>query len=80
MLQSQGHFYDPVQREVEVLFMGDLIKKIVGRSESYEAASAIAKELVDAARAKAKVFEAKAIALRKELYAKQEKERLLKLE
>ena len=36
MLQEQGHFYDPVKKEIEVKFMGDLIKNVVNAANSYE--------------------------------------------
>jgi hypothetical protein len=69
MLEEQGHFYDPVQREVEELFMGELMQGVRAGAECYEAASIIAMEILEAARAKAKVFEAEAIRLRREMEA-----------
>mmetsp|Transcript_18331 Transcript_18331/g.30721 ORF Transcript_18331/g.30721 Transcript_18331/m.30721 type:complete len:363 (+) Transcript_18331:127-1215(+) len=69
-LQDAGHFYDPVQREVEELFMGDLMAGLTKGADSYDAAATIAMELVEAARAKAKVFEAEAIRQREALKAK----------
>jgi hypothetical protein len=70
MLEEQGHFYDPVQREVEELFMGELMRGVRAGAECFEAASIIAMEILEAARAKAKVFEAEAIRLRREMEAK----------
>ncbi|KAJ1440528.1 radial spoke 3 protein [Ochromonadaceae sp. CCMP2298] len=70
MLQEQGHFFDPVQREVEQLFMPALIEGLTRGGGCYEAASIIAAELLEGARAKAKAFEAEAIKLRKEMQAR----------
>lgn len=64
MLEEQGHFYDPVQREVEELFMGDLLAGMASGAGVYEAASQMAFELLEAARVKAKAFEAQCIAKR----------------
>jgi radial spoke head protein 3 len=71
VLQEQGHFYDPVQKEVEDLFMPDLLKALRSRTDCYEAASIIALELVQAAREKAKAFEKEAVAQRQEMYARE---------
>lgn len=71
MLEAEGHFYDPVKREVEELFMGELLQGVRAGADAYQAASEIALELLEAARAKAKAFEAEAVRLRKELQARQ---------
>lgn len=70
MLEEKGEFYDPVEREVEELFMPDLIQDLIKGADSYEAASQIAFELIEAARRKAKEFEAIAIKQRNEWLAK----------
>jgi hypothetical protein len=83
MLEEQGHFYDPVKREVEELFMGDLLNGLLRGAASYEAASQIAMELIEGARIKAKAFETQAVALREEKrarLAKEEADRLAKIE
>ncbi len=36
MLQEQGHFYDPVKKEIEVNFMGGLVSNVVTAANSYE--------------------------------------------
>ena len=36
MLQDQGHFYDPVKKEIEVNFMGGLISNVVTAANSFE--------------------------------------------
>eukprot|EP01038_Epipyxis_sp_PR26KG_P005290 gene5290-7352_t len=79
MLQEQGHFYDPLQREVEDHFMGDLINNLLIGSNAYDVANQMAMELIDAARTKAKLFEKEAIALRKEMLARIAEEEALKL-
>lgn len=79
MLEEQGHFFDPVEREVEELFMPELIQRLCSGASAYEAASQIAFELVAAARSKAKEFEAEAVKLRVKYLAKlaaEEAERL----
>lgn len=70
MLEDQGHFFDPVKREVEELFMPYLSRGMGDGANAYEAASQIAFELVQAARERAKVFEAEAIRLRQEMQAR----------
>lgn len=70
MLEEQGHFYDPVQREVEELFMGELLRGVGRGADYYEAASVIAMELLEAARVKARAFEAEEIRLRQEMQAR----------
>lgn len=74
MLEEQGHFYDPVKKEIEVLFMDDLLNGLSKRTKDYEAATIIAAELLEAAKVKAKIFEIEAIRLRKEEQARIEKE------
>lgn len=73
-LEAQGHFYDPVEREVEQVFMANMLQNLLASTDSYAAASEVAAELLEAAKAKAKVFEKEAIRLREELKAKLAKE------
>lgn len=73
-LEAQGHFYDPVQREVEELFMGDLLSAMTSGADMYEAASQVAWELLEAARSLAKKHEAECIRQRKELQERLERE------
>ena len=70
MLEEEGHFYDPVVKEVEELFIPELLNNLRHGADCYEAASIIAMELLEAAKAKAKIFEQEAIRQRKELQAK----------
>lgn len=65
-LEEEGHFFDPVKREIEENFMGALLSGIVSGADYYEAASQMAAELLERARAQAKIFEAEAIRLREE--------------
>lgn len=83
MLETEGFFYEPIKKEVEENFMGDLLKGVLSSANAYEAASQMATELIENARQKAKIFEAKAISLREELkarLAKEEADRLAKIE
>ena len=66
-LSSQGLFYDPVHKEIEDIFMADLITEIRRRADGYSAAQKLADELIENARQKAKKFEAEAIRRREEL-------------
>lgn len=73
-LEEQGHFYDPVQREIEEIFMADLLQGLQTQSSAYEVASTIAMELLENARVKAKQFEKECIQKREELKARLAKE------
>lgn len=73
-LEEQGHFYDPVQREIEVNFLPLLTQGIVRGADQYEAAAQIAMELLEMARIKARAFEAECIKQRNELKAQREAE------
>ncbi|RYH30976.1 hypothetical protein EON65_03715 [archaeon] len=74
MLETQGHFYDPVQREIEELFMGDLLAGMTAGAGVYDAASQIVWELLENARVLAKKHEAECIQQRKELRERLERE------
>ena len=69
LLEDQGFFFDPLQKEIEDITMVDLLAGLMARSDCYEAAQEIADELIAGARLKAKQYEEKAIILRIE-YAK----------
>lgn len=77
-LEAQGAFYDPLQREVEELFMGDVVLNLTNDADAYEAASLIATELIEQAKIKSKVFEKEGIKLRKAMEQKLLEERLAK--
>ena len=70
LLEEEGYFYDPLKREVEEVFLKDMLSSLKNRSDAYESARVIAEELLEAARVKAKAFEAEAVARREEMYAK----------
>jgi len=65
-LQGEGFFFDPVQREVEDIFMVDLMNDVRRTADGYCAAQELAFQLLDGARIKAKEFAAEAIRLREE--------------
>lgn len=75
MLEEEGHFYDPVQKEVEEIFMVNLLGEIRRRSDCYDAATQMANELIESAKTMSKDFENKAIELRKILADRLEAER-----
>ena len=76
LLQGEGHFYDPLQREIEEVTMVDLLASLRLRSDFYEAARQIADELLAAAKLRAREFENRAIIYREE---KEEEKRLQEL-
>jgi len=73
MLEEQGHFYDPVQKEIEDVLMAQLTKGVVKGADCYEAASQVVAELLEAARLLAKKYEQESVQLRE---AWKEKKRL----
>ena len=82
MLQDEGFFFDPVKKEVEETFMTNLLVGFRERVNLYMVAQQMAAELLEAARIKAKEFEAVAIQKRKEFeqIEKEKKEQLRKEE
>ena len=74
LLEDQGFFFDPLQREIEEITMVDLLAGLRARSGFYEAAQEICDELIAAARLKAKEYEDKAVALRIEAAKRKERE------
>lgn len=75
-LEEQGAFYDPLQREVEELFLVDLMNGLQSNSNSYEAACQMAVEIIEQAKIKAKKIEKEAITHRRAMQARQEEERI----
>lgn len=73
-LQQEGLFYDPVQRDIEEIFMANLIEQVTSSVDNYEAASVLANELLENARKMAINFERQCIVKRKEYKAQLEKE------
>lgn len=57
VLEGEGHFYDPLQKEIEEITMVDLLAGLRARSDLYEAAQEMANELISAATAKAREYE-----------------------
>jgi len=66
-LENEGFFFDPVRREVEEIFMVGVIDSLNRSASAYNSAQKLADELIEGSRRKAKMFEADAIRLRKEL-------------
>jgi hypothetical protein len=56
MLEDEGAFYDPVKKEVEEVFMTQLLASLKKQTSCFEAAEALTLELLEAAREKAKVI------------------------
>lgn len=69
-LQDEGFFFDPVRKEVEDVFMPDLIGSISTRSNAFDAARSVMSELVTNARALARTFGQDSQRLRRELAEK----------
>ena len=57
ILEDQGHFYDPLQKEIEEVTMVDILAGLRGRSDLYDAAQELANELIMAATKKAREYE-----------------------
>ena len=69
-LEEEGFFYDPVKKEVQEIFLADILHGLKSRSSCYEAAQQVAAELLEAARVKAREFEKVAVKLRQEMNAR----------
>lgn len=54
MLQDEGFFYDPVKKEVEEIFMVEILEGYRDRVALYSAAQAMAEELLEAAKKQVK--------------------------
>jgi hypothetical protein len=80
LLEEEGYFYDPLQKEVEEVFMKDMLEGLKQKAQAYEAARAVAEELIEGARQKARAFEAEALRLRQEMYDRFAAEEAAKLE
>lgn len=63
-LQHEGFFFDPVQKEVEEIFLIGIFSKIRTSNDIYCAAQEVLDQLFEDVRAKAKQFEIEAIRLR----------------
>lgn len=66
-LQDEGFFFDPVRKEVEDMFMPDLIGTINNRSNAYDQARGVVDEMIADARAMARRFGQDCQRARKEL-------------
>jgi hypothetical protein len=75
VLEEEGVFYDPVKKEVEEVFMKKLIGGLNQKTGGYDAAEAIAEELLMNALQKAKEFGKEGTRLRKIREAELEEER-----
>lgn len=63
-LIAEGFLYDPVRKEVEELFLADVIGKLKKQADAYVAAQACAEELLASTRVNAASFAQEAIVLR----------------
>jgi len=77
LLQSEGFFYDPVKKEVEEVFIVDLMRDFTQRVDVYVIAQQMTEELLQAAKDKAKKVEAAAAVFRKE-YERLDREKAAK--
>lgn len=68
MLEAEGVFYDPLQREVEQVFLSDVVLSLTKNLNAYEVATMMADELLEAIRIRSRNFEETAIQLRNEYY------------
>jgi radial spoke head protein 3 len=70
MLEEQGHFYDPVQREVQELFIPSLLTNMINGANVYDAAAIIAMELLEEARKLARSYGNECVVKREEMKAR----------
>lgn len=73
-LIAEGFLYDPVRKEIEDLFMADMISNLRTQADSYIAAQEVATELLNSTRSTARAFGQEAIMLRQALKDKLERE------
>jgi hypothetical protein len=74
-LEKEGVFYDPVEKEVRDVFLVSVIAKAKENTANYyESSRLMTEELINAARSKARQFEAEAVRLRNELRERLEEE------
>jgi len=63
-LEGEGFFYDPVRKEIEDIFLADVIKELRRQADAYVAAHQVAFELLENARIVSRSFGDEAIMLR----------------
>eukprot|EP01035_Chromulina_nebulosa_P021508 gene21508-27851_t len=73
-LEAEGAFYDPVKREIEEIFMVDLINSVKDRINNYDTARLLADELIDNVKSYSKTFESQAITIRNQYIEEKKKE------
>ena len=73
-LQSEGFFYDPVRKEVEDLFLADVVSNVSRQVDAYNAAQELGLEMLKAAIKSSKEFGQEAVMLRKLHFEKLAKE------
>lgn len=75
LLEKEGVFYDPVEKEVRDVFLVSVIAKAkIDTANYYESSRLMTEELINTARSKARQFESEAIRLRTELRNRLEEE------
>ena len=73
-LENEGAFYDPVEKEIEDIFLVDLVNNLKTNIDAHEAARIIFDELIEEARQQTRIFEQTAIQLRNEYKAEKQRE------
>lgn len=67
-LESQGVFYDPLEKEIQDIYLADVINQANIIANAYDAACFLAQEIIGKAQTEAVAFEEKALKLRQEYY------------
>lgn len=80
LLEEEGVFYDPVEKEVEEIFLRDIYSSLSTKVDVYSAARFLADELLESVRVKSKVFELDALEKRKQYKEQLAKEEALREE
>ena len=73
-LQSEGFFYDPVRKEVEDLFLADVVSNVSTQVDAYNAAQELGLEMIKNAIKSSKEFGKEAVMLRRLYFEKLAKE------
>ena len=78
-LESEGFFVDPVRREVESIYMMDVINRINVTAKSFDTAQKLTDDLLRSTKMKMRTFETAVFLQRKELAERIEEEQALRL-
>lgn len=73
-LMSEGYFYDPIKREVEEVYMVELLRGVANGADTYDSAQYLVEELLAEAAAQCKQYQRSAVQRREEERERQRRE------